>query len=140
MIVTFGGTGALPTDVYLTLSAVGLDTLVLAEFTGDNSPRQLRREGWDKSDGRSLAGSLRIKGNHYGATRIWDCNFLVDRPQSDLFRLLLNHQTTSGQIILTDNFDGAGAAINVFVDVDDRYLTQIAVNWYLLQFSAREDI
>ena len=142
-LITFDGTGIAPTvgTSHIILSAPPLpDTLLLMEFQGEN-PRELVREGYDKSDGRSLTGSIKTKGNQYNPTRLWHCAFLCNRAQITLFEAMLASLRGGGQVTLLDNFEGASSvAINVYLGVDDRYATMISRDWYLLQFVAREEI
>lgn len=114
------------------------DRLILAEL--DNKPYENYREGQTRSDGRSLKGSLRLKGDNWKKD-IWECNFLATRPQVALFELLLQTQQDSTfQISLTDRwFDGLEVASDVWIDVDRNYLSLVALNqWFRLQFSLRE--
>jgi hypothetical protein len=141
-LVTFDGSGVLPGvgTAHIVLAAAGVvDTLLLMEFQGDN-PREVVREGYDKSDGRSLTGSIKVKGNQYNPTKIWHCAFVVNRTQINLFESMLAAQRGGGQVALTDNWEGVGVAANVYLDVDDRYATSISAAWYLLQFVAREEV
>jgi hypothetical protein len=137
-LITFdSSTGVLP-DTYLTLSVSAIaDTLVLAEF--QDSPYNLVREGFDASDNRSLTGSIRVKGNTYTPPHKWHLAFIVNRIQASLFETMLLAQKAGQQIVLFDRF-GASTMTNVWIDVDDRYLTEQAPDWLLLQFTAKEEI
>ncbi len=140
MLITFDLSGNLPDSqtAYLVLYIAGLpDTLLLSEFVED--PYVLAREGYDKSDGRSLTGSIKTKGNQYDPTKIWHLAFAVNRTQADLFESILAAQRNGGQAVLVDSFKAAGVSTTVYLDADDRYLTSIGFDWYLLQFTAREE-
>jgi hypothetical protein len=136
-LITFDNTGILA-DIYLLLSVAGIgDSLMLSEFL--DSPCNLVREGFDASDSRSLTGSIRVKGNAYTPPHKWHLVFIVNRAQASLFEAMLLAQKSGQQIALFDRF-GAGTTTNVWIDVDDRYLTEQAPDWLLLQFTAKEEI
>jgi hypothetical protein len=136
-LITFDNTGVLP-DTYLTLTAATVaDTLVLAEF--QDSPYSLNREGFSTSDGRSLTGSIRVKNNAYIPPHKWHLAFIINRTQANLFETILLAQKAGQQIVLFDRF-GTDMTTSVWVDVDDRYLTEQAPDWLLLQFTAKEEI
>lgn len=148
-LITFDGSGVLPATgtAHIVLSCTAPsslpaipDTLLLMEFPADTTAYNGRLEGFDVSDGRSLAGSLKAKGNLFRETKIWNCAFMVVRPQIDLFHTMMAAQRLGGQIALNDNFESVVGTTNVYVDLDDSYLTPIDLEWHLLQFSAREEL
>jgi hypothetical protein len=118
------------------------DTLVLMDFL--ENPYSRYREGYDASDGRSLTGNIKIKGNDYTAKRHWQLAFLANAAQVDLFEQFLINQSAT-QVTINDKW-GQGLAdpkpalqSACWLDVDARYLTRYGSNW-ILQFSAREEI
>lgn len=125
---------------HLVLGANTGDLLVLSEFAAEPYARGL--ENLDRSNGRSLAGSMRINGNDYSPTLIWLLNFIVVTPQLSLFESLLASQIAT-PLTLGDRWQASvgGAVVNksVWVDVDGRYVTPFGIDW-LLQFTAREII
>jgi hypothetical protein len=147
MFVTYEGTfSANPfagtTTPYVMLSAATLsDTLVLAEFSEE--PYQRRLEGFDRSDGRSLAGALRIKGNSAPPTWKIDCNFVISENQLLLFEQILAAQTAAEIVTITDYFSTTPVVSPAWIDVDNRYATRWAyypAPEYLLQFVVMEGV
>lgn len=130
------------TTPYLLLSTATIpDTLVLAEFSEE--PYQRRTEGLDRSDGRSLTGSLRIKGNIAPPTWRIDCNFVITKEQLLLFEQILIAQKAAEMITIADYFAETPQTGPCWVDVDARYATRWAYYpelEYLLQFVALEGI
>jgi hypothetical protein len=130
--------------LYLLLAATGVaDILVLSEFV--DAPYELRREGFDRSEGRSLTGSLRIKGNSYPTTRRWDCNYVVNQAQLDLFEQILSAQKAEQQVAISDHFAPVPVVTPCWVDIDGRYATgwgydEAGLPEYLLQFVVSEDV
>lgn len=123
---------------YLLISCAGVvDTLVLSEFATDQ-PYERFFEGFTRSDGRALAGSLRLKGNNYPPTRIWVLNFLVSAAQLELFRSILTAQVP-GQVSIEDRWELPVVIKPAWLDVDARYATKRCSDW-LLQFTAKEEI
>jgi hypothetical protein len=122
------------------LGAATGDQLVLSEFSAEPYARGL--EGFDRSNGRSLAGSLKIEGNNYSPRLVWQLNFVVTTVQKELFELMQSNQITA-PITLVDRWQSAmGGTVTtklVWVDVDSRYATHYGIDW-LLQLVAREDI
>jgi hypothetical protein len=120
------------------ISCTGIaNTLVLSEFATD-APYDMLVEGYDRSDGRSLAGSLRLKGNDYVPTRIWLLNFVVSAAQLELFRSMLAVQAAQ-QVSIEDRWELPVSIAPVWLDIDGRYATKRAGDW-LLQFTAKEEI
>jgi hypothetical protein len=116
-------------------SQVGV--LTLEEFVSDE-PYQFYREGWDVSDGRSITGSIRIKGNAYTPKRRWEFGYKVPRGEIDLFESI--YATQHSQLVaLTDGYAAPPITVIVVLDIDGKYATRLAGDWWLLQFSAREE-
>lgn len=112
-----------------------VDALVLSQFQSD--PYQRSLEGFAKSDGRSLTGSLIVKGGSYTPVSEWQFNLLVKSPQLLLFESLLNVQR-QGPITLQDRFTRFDTS-TVWLDVDNQYVTQGgSLSLYKLQFRARK--
>ena len=127
----FGGT-----HLYLVLAHPAVaDALVLGQF--QSQPYQRNLVGLNKSDGRSLTGNLKITGPRYAPSPKWEINVICKPPQIELFEQLLEAQRITDQAIsLVDRF-GANDASNIWIDVDDRYRTEVAgCQWWQLQFSA----
>lgn len=142
MFVTNGGTFAVnpitSEQGHILLSCTGIaSTLVLSEFASDQ-PYETLFEGFIRSDGRGLTGSLRLKSNNYPPTRIWVLNFVVSAAQLELFRSMLIIQG-SQQALIEDRWDLPVAGVPIWLDVDSRYATKRAADW-LLQFTARQEI
>lgn len=125
---------------HLILGANSGDQLVLSEFAGEPYARGL--ENFDRSNGRSLAGSLRLNGNDFAPTLTWQLNFIVVTAQLNLFEALLTNQVNA-PLVLVDRWQSSigGAVVTkpVWVDVDGRYVTAFGTDW-LLQLVAREEI
>jgi hypothetical protein len=120
------------------LSCTGItNTLVLSEFVTD-TPYDVLIEGFDHSDGRSLAGSLRLKGNDYVPTRVWLLSFVVSAAQLELFRSILTVQAAQ-QVSIEDRWELPVSIVPVWLDIDGRYATKRSGDW-LLQFTAKEEI
>lgn len=130
--------------LYLLLASAGVaDTLVLSEFL--DAPYEVRKEGFDRSDGRSLTGSLRIKGSNYPTTRRWDCNYVVNQAQLDLFEQILSAQKAEQPVTISDYFAPAPLVASCWIDTDSRYATAWGYDAaqqpeYLLQFVVSEDV
>jgi hypothetical protein len=124
---------------HIILGNFATDQLVLSEFISE--PYARGYDTFDKSNGRSLAGSLRIDGNNYAPKMVWQLNFIVTTAQKDLFEGFLANQS-SAPLILVDRWQSSvgGAEVTkvVWVDVDGRYVSAYGVDW-LLQLVARED-
>ncbi len=144
MIITFEERTA--TNEYLTppVSHIQLshpdlnDSLLLAEC--DEKPYERNIEGWTQSNGRSLSGLLRLKGNNY-RTNFWQCNFLVTALQVDLFnQLLVTQEYSPVRVQFTDRWvNGMDYTTGAWLDVDRQYLSVVAANsWWRLQFTALE--
>jgi hypothetical protein len=123
---------------YLLLSCTGVaDILVLSDFATD-TPYERFKEGFDRSAGRSLAGSIRVQGNDYVAARVWLLSFVVAVAQLALFESILEVQSVE-QVSIEDNWRSPAVIAPVWIDVDSRYLTRRNEDW-LLQFTAKEEI
>lgn len=125
---------------HLILGANSGDQLVLSEFV--NEPYARGFENFDRSNGRSLAGSIRINGNDFAPTLTWQLNFVVVTAQLNLFEVLLTNQVNA-PLTLVDRWQSSigGAVVTkpVWVDVDGRYVTAFGTDW-LLQLVAREEV
>jgi hypothetical protein len=111
-------------------------SIELCEFVTE-TPYARYREGWRESDGRSLAGKIRVKGGNYPAKLRWDLAFKVSRAELSVFEAIVANQI-AGAAVLVDNFESPPTSNFVWIDLDDRYATRIAEDWWLVQFSARE--
>lgn len=116
------------------------DALVLSHF--QSQPYQRNLVGFGKQDGRSLTGGLKIQGPRYAPPPKWEINVLVKPPQMELFESLLETQRSAQAPITLQDYFGSGDASSVWIDVDDRYRTEVAgMRWWQLQFTAyREDV
>lgn len=136
--------GSVTTNQYLNtshllLTHAGLaDILLLAEFGGDK-PYENYRVGQTRADGRSLLGSIRLKGDNWKKDQ-WECGFIANTAQVALFEQLLQlQQDTSNNVVLTDRWTSTPSIKNVWIDTDRQYLSTILVNqWYRLQFTLME--
>jgi hypothetical protein len=117
------------------------DVLVLTTFLADSEPYRRSIEGWAKDEGRSVTGGLRVNGPAV-QTEVWDFSFLVKRPQFELFNQMLGLQRQSPiPISLLDRFTGLTDATNVWLSVDQSYLTPAVLGqWWTLQFRALEEV
>lgn len=114
------------------------DVLVLSTFDGE--PYSRYYTNWYKADGRSVQGALRIVGGTPDPQR-WECNFVCSLAQLDLFHELLGLQKTSLiPVSLNDRWiPGRSYDTNVFVGVDDRYVTPLGrEHFQRLQFTLEE--
>lgn len=116
-----------------------LNKLIFAEF--DSKPYENYRSGQTRSDGRSLLGAIRLKGDKW-KKEVWECNFFAKLPQVELFEMLLQSQEdTAFPVTLVDRWtdDENGITKDVWIDIDRQYLTLIAANqWFRLQFQLLE--
>ena len=142
MFVTFDGAAA--TNQYLSPQTSHLifshpsvaHSLLLAEY--DEKPYEHYPTGWSQGDGRSLLGSIRLKGDNWKKD-VWECNFHTQQAQVDLFNQLLQAQQDTSPVTLADYWNGALVPKLVWLQVDRQYLTTVATNqWYRLQFQAWE--
>jgi hypothetical protein len=120
------------------------DALLLHLFS-ESQPYDLRVEGWQQQDGRSVRGSNRIKGASYTVNpRVLQASFLVSLPQANFFSDLLLAQEAGHQITIEDRMYFAAPTIGVYwLQVDDAYLStepSLPLSWRRLQFTAYEDI
>jgi hypothetical protein len=142
MFVTLDGSTI--TNQYLNTShlllthAGAADSLLLAEFSGDKAYENYR-VGQTRADGRSLLGSIRLKGDNWKKDQ-WECGFLANPAQVALFEQLLQlQQDTGSNVLLTDRWTYAPIIKNVWIDTDRQYLSTVAVGqWYRLQFQLLE--
>jgi hypothetical protein len=113
------------------------DELILAEH--DEQPYQYFPTGWQRADGRSLLGAIRVKGGQWRKD-VWLGNFLVKPEQLGLFNLLLAAQgADSLPVRLTDRWVDGGVVRNVWINVDRQYLSLVAAkSWWRLQFELWE--
>jgi hypothetical protein len=63
--------------------------------------------------------------------------FKVSRAELSVFEAIVANQI-AGAAVLVDNFESPPTSNFVWIDLDDRYATRIAEDWWLVQFSARE--
>lgn len=124
------------TQTYHLLLAIAslTDTLILSEF-GDN-PYQYWREGYPKSEGRSMTGGIRITGSHPPKRR-WDLAFHATDAMAALFEGILGAQSPTQPTTMVDAWSAPGN-YSVWLDVADKWRTPIGAGIHLLQFSARE--
>lgn len=141
-LLTFDGSVAtnpyLSDTSHLELSHPSItDSLIFAEST--DKPYEYYPTGWSRSNGRSLLGAIRLQGENW-LKDTWECNFLANYPQVDLFNQMLEAQQTSGSITLYDRWiDGYPTTKTVWIDVDRQYLSLVAANsWFRLQFTLLE--
>jgi hypothetical protein len=142
MFITFEGSQTTnqylsPPTNHLILSHPSLaDSLLLAEH--DEVPYERYPTGWSQADGRSLLGSIRVKGGTWNK-QAWACNFYAQQEQVDLFNLLLQVQQISTPITIADYWSAVTMTRLVWLQVDKQYLTTVATNqWYRLQFQIFE--
>lgn len=144
MLVTFEGSQS--TNLYLSPPASHIilghpslaNALLLSQH--DEKPYEHYPTGWTQADGRSLQGSLRLKGNNWKKD-VWECNFHATPPQVDLFAQLLQAQQDDIlPVTLIDRWvDGLVITKSVWMQVDRQYLTLVAANsWFRLQFQLLE--
>lgn len=130
-----------PPTSHIQLSHISLgDRLILAEC--DEKPYENYRTGQTRSEGRSILGSIRLRGNNWKKQQ-WECNFFVRGLQISLFEEMLEAQQNEiPPVILNDRWL-SGAAVapprNVWLDVDRQYLSLVSPDgWHRLQFQALE--
>ncbi|MGL4617882.1 MAG: hypothetical protein ACRCZS_02310 [Chroococcidiopsis sp.] len=143
-VVTFSGTTTTnqylsPLTSHIELGHPSLvNKLILAEC--DDKPYENYRIGQTIADGRSLKGTIRLKGNNYKKEQ-WQCNFMAIAPQVALFEELLQAQQDDIlPVNLIDRWvDGVVVTKNVWIDIDRQYLSLIDANsWWRLQFALLE--
>jgi hypothetical protein len=143
MLITWEGSTASnqylsPLVSHLVLSHPSInDQLLLAEH--DEKPYENYRTGQTQGDGRSLLGSIRLKGDNWKKQQ-WECNFLVLAPQVALFEQLVQAQQDDIlPVTLIDRWiDGTVTTRSVWIQVDRSYLTIASGNWFRLQFQCWE--
>ncbi len=143
MLITFEGATSTnqylsPRVSHLVLSHPSLtDQLLLAQF--DEKPYENYRTGQTQGDGRSLLGSIRLKGDNWKKDQ-WECNFLVTPPQVALFEQLVQAQQDDiFPARLVDRwFDGVETIRNSWIQVDRQYLSIAGGSWLRLQFQLWE--
>jgi hypothetical protein len=139
--VGFGGSTStnLNTESYLLVSCPTVpDTLVLCEFGDGSEPYQGFATGFDGSDGRSLLGAIRTKGNNYPIKQRLELSFLATSEMLVAFEAILEAQRQGQVAVVDDAWRSAGVSRSMWLDVADRYRTEAGDGWYLLQFSAWE--
>lgn len=144
MLVTFDGATTVnqylsPPTSHLVLSHPNIaDQLLLAEH--DDKPYENYRTGQTQGNGRSLLGTIRLKGDNWKKDQ-WECNFLVTPPQLALFEQLVQAQQDNvPTVTLIDRWiAGVTVTKSVWVQIDRQYLTIVAANsWQRLQFQLLE--
>lgn len=113
------------------------DRLLLAEST--DKPYEHYLFGWARANSRSLLGAIKIDSGFW-LKDTWECNFLANYSQVDLFNQMLQAQQTGGSITLADRWiDGYPTTKTVWIDVDKQYLSLVTANsWFRLQFTLLE--
>lgn len=142
MIITFDGSQSTnqylsPPTSHLVLNHPSLtDSLLLAEH--DEKPYERYPTGWSQADGRSLLGSIRVKGGTWNK-QAWECNFHAQQGQVDLFNQLLQVQQIDTPVTIVDYWSAATITRSVWLQVDRQYLTTVATNQlFRLQFQLLE--
>jgi hypothetical protein len=143
MLITWEGSTASnqylsPLVSHLVLSHPSIaDQLLLAEH--DEKPYENYRTGQTQGDGRSLLGSIRLKGDNWKKQQ-WECNFLALAPQVTLFEQLVQAQQDDIlPVTLVDRWiDGTVTTRSVWIQIDRQYLSIANGNWFRLQFQAWE--
>jgi hypothetical protein len=106
----------------------------------DEKPYEHYPTGYTQADGRSLLGSLRLKGNGWKKD-VWECNFLATAPQVALFEQLLSSQQDDilPTTLIDRWIDGVVVTKNVWIQIDRQYLSLVSANsWFRLQFQLLE--
>ena len=144
MLLTFDGSTATNPFVFPQTSHVELshpaiaDQLLLAEHT--DRPYENYRTGQTRSDGRSLLGAMRLRGNSYIKEQ-WECNFLVVGSQVGLFeQLVAAQQADLLPCSIVDRWiDGRVKTSSVWIEIDRQYLALlVGTSWFRLQFQLLE--
>jgi hypothetical protein len=113
------------------------DTIVLFDYAAGQDPYQGHNTGYDASDGRSLFGAIRRKGNSYSPKRRLELAFLVSSAMILVIEAMLEAQRQGQIITIVDAWD-LPITRSMWIDVGERYRTQIAKDRHLLQISAWE--
>lgn len=127
-----------PPVSHLVLSHPSLvDELILAQF--DEKPYEYFPTGWAVADGRSVLGTIRLKGGSWRKD-LWQCNFFVKPEQLAFFNGLLSvQQADSLPVVLVDRWLDVGVTRQVWVNVDRAYLSLVAAqSWWRIQFELWE--
>jgi hypothetical protein len=113
------------------------DGLILAQF--DERPYEHFPTGWQTADGRSVLGSIRLKGGDWRKD-LWQCNFFVQAEQLAYFNaFLLAQQASSAPVSVLDRWLDVPITRNVWMNVDRQYLSLVAAkSWWRLQFELWE--
>jgi hypothetical protein len=142
MILTLDGPVAtnpyIGTSHLLVSIATVADTLALCEFAEAQKPYETYLTGFDASDGRSLAGSIRTKGGSYATKRRLELSFLATAAMLTLFEAILEAQRQGQSATVVDSWELPTTSIGAWLDVADRYRSPVGAQWNLLQFSAWE--
>jgi hypothetical protein len=126
-------------DSYLLLSCTTVaDTIVLFDYPAGQNPYLAYSTGYDTSDGRSLAGNLRIKGTNYPTKRRLELAFTVSNAMVAVFEAMIEAQRQGETITIADKWNNPTITAAMWIDVADRYRTEIGKEWHLLQFNAVE--
>ena len=138
---TYGSNPLGANDSHIVLANTNVtDQLVLSEFQDTAQAYQLYRDDYRKPDGRSFAGSIKIKGVNYSPPRHWVFNLLANDAQAALFEALLEEQPAY-QSTLIDSWDSySTGSVNVVISVAEKYRSRLAANWHLLQFDVLQEI
>ncbi len=124
---------------YVTLSCTGItDVLVLSEFV--ENPYSRRLQNLARASGRGLAGAISIGQGNYSPKLLWALAFVVNEAQKSLFESMMAIQSGE-QITLVDRWNVALSPLTteVWVNVDDQYISPYAGVDYLLQIQALEE-
>jgi hypothetical protein len=140
--ITFEGTAStnqylspLSNHILLTHPDV-TDSLILCEH--DDKPYESYPTGWAVGDGRSLLGSIRVRGSNW-LKNVWEFNFICTPAQATLFNSLLDaQQDTVNTVELVDNWQSTPITKDVWIQTDRQYLTTIGLEWRRLQFQLLE--
>jgi len=126
-------------DSHLLISCTTItDTVVLFDFAAGQTPYQAYNTDYDASEGRSLTGVLRKKGGQYAAKKRLELAFLVNDVMILTIEAMLEAQQDGEVVQVVDHWNTSPITKNMWLDVADRYRTQITKNRHLLQLSALE--
>ena len=126
-------------DSYLLVSCTTItDTVVLFDFASGQTPYLAYGTGYDSSDGRSLGGILRIKGQNDPIKRRLELAFMVSDSMIAAIEAMIEAQQQGEVVTIADKWNATTITAPMWLDVADRYRTQITTNRHLLQLSAVE--
>jgi hypothetical protein len=114
------------------------DSIIFCEFGDGQTPYQGYGTGFDVSDGRSLLGIIRRKGNNYPVKKRLELAFQASDLMLSAFEAVLDAQRQDQVATVVDAWNAPVITQLMWLDVTDRYRTQISTNLHLLQFSAWE--